>query len=278
MVRIRGGSFAMGSDEFYPEERPVRRVTVGAFWIERHPVTVEEFARFVDAVGYITVAEREPDARDYPDRDPAQLVPGSLVFRRPRGRVPLDDPRAWWEFVPGASWRHPEGPGSDVDARASHPVTHVAYEDATAYAAWAGRALPTEAEWELAARGGLEGARYAWGDAPFPGGRPPANTWQGRFPWENLRIDGYEGTSPWDAFPPNGYGLFDMTGNVWEWTCDRYDRPSGEVDAFPRHVIKGGSHLCAPDYSLRYRPAARQGETIDTSTSDIGFRCVLRRG
>jgi formylglycine-generating enzyme required for sulfatase activity len=230
----------------------------------------------VSATGHVTVAERVPDPRDYPARDPALLVPGSLVFRRPRGRVSLEDPRAWWEFVPGAGWRHPEGPGSDVETRAHHPVTHVAHEDAAAYAAWAGQALPTEAEWELAARGGLEGARYAWGDEPFPGGRPMANTWQGNFPWENLLIDGYEGTSPWSAFPPNGYGLYDMTGNVWEWTCDSYDRPTGEEDSFPRHVIKGGSHLCAPNYSLRYRPAARQGETIDTSASHIGFRCVRR--
>jgi len=254
----------------------VRQVTVGAFWIEKHPVTVEQFERFVSATGHVTVAERVPDPRDYPARDPALLVAGSLVFRRPRGRVSLEDPRAWWEFVPGASWRHPEGPGSDVETRARHPVTHVAHEDAAAYAAWAERALPTEAEWELAARGGLEGARYAWGDELFPDGRPMANTWQGHFPWENLLIDGYEGTSPWSAFPANGYGLFDMTGNVWEWTCDPYDRPMDEEDAFPRHVIKGGSHLCAPNYSLRYRPAARQGETIDTSASDIGFRCVRR--
>jgi formylglycine-generating enzyme required for sulfatase activity len=282
MVWIDAGSWMMGSEEFYPEERPVRRVEVGGFWIEPHPVTVAEFRRFVKATGHVTVAERAPDAADYPGADPKLLVPGSLVFRPTRGPVDLRDHRAWWAYVPGADWRRPEGPASDVYSRARHPVTHVAYADAEAYAAWAGRALPTEAEWEYAARGGLEGARYAWGDEPFPGGKPLANTWQGEFPWQNLRVDGYVGTSPWTAFPPNGYGLYDMTGNVWEWTCDRFDGTDSESccssgdDAYPRHVIKGGSHLCAPNYCLRYRPAARQSETIETSTCHIGFRCVVR--
>jgi formylglycine-generating enzyme len=245
------------------------------FWLDPHPVTVAEFRRFVQETGHLTVAERPPSAADYPDADPALLVPGSLVFQRAYGPVDLGDPRAWWAYVPGADWRHPEGPGSDVHSRGRHPVTHVAYADAAAYAAWAGRSLPTEAEWEFAARGGLEGARYAWGDEAFPRGKAMANTWQGEFPWQNLHIDGYEGTSPWGAFEPNGYGLYDMTGNVWEWTCDRY-APADADGAFPRHVIKGGSYLCAPNYSLRYRPAARQGETIDSSTCHIGFRCVLR--
>jgi formylglycine-generating enzyme required for sulfatase activity len=284
MTWVPGGTFAMGSEDFYPEERPVRRAALAGFWIDRHPVTVTEFRRFVRETGHVTVAERAPDRADYPAADPALLVPGSLVFRRPPGRVTLRDPRAWWEYVPGAQWRRPEGPGSDVYMRARHPVTHVALADAEAYATWAGRALPTEAEWEYAARGGLAGARFAWGDEMFPEGRPMANTWQGEFPWQNLRIDGYEGTSPVGAFPANGYGLHDMIGNVWEWTCDPYADPlpepccgpGGEVDAFPRHVIKGGSHLCAPNYCLRYRPAARQGETIDTSTCHIGFRCVVR--
>jgi sulfatase modifying factor 1 len=278
MVWIRGGSFLMGSDDFYSEERPVRPVQTSGFWIDPHPVTVAEFRNFVKATGHVTVAERPPAPADYPDADPALLVPGSLVFQRPRGPVDLSDHRAWWAYVAGADWRRPEGPGSDVYSRARHPVTHVAYADAEAYAAWAGRSLPTEVEWEYAACGGLEGARYAWGDDAFPGGHAMANTWQGEFPWQNLRIDGYEGTSPWGAFPPNGYGLYDMTGNVWEWTCDRYRSAGADDsgDAFPRHVIKGGSHLCAPNYSLRYRPAARQGETIDTSTCHIGFRCVLR--
>jgi sulfatase modifying factor 1 len=253
----------------------VRRVELDGFWIDRRPVTVEAFRRFVADTGYVTVAERDPDPADYPRIDPAVLVAGSLVFRRSRGRVALDDPRAWWAYVPGADWQHPEGPGSDVHARCDHPVTHIAYADAEAYARWAARALPTEAEWEYAARGGLEGARYAWGDDAFPDGRAMANTWQGEFPWQNLRIDGYEGTSPVGRFPANGYGLLDMTGNVWEWTCDPF-APGGEADAFEHHVIKGGSHLCAPNYSLRYRPAAREGRTVDTSACDIGFRCVLR--
>jgi formylglycine-generating enzyme required for sulfatase activity len=282
MVWIDGGSFAMGSDDFYPEERPVRRVEVGGFWIDPQPVTVAQFRRFVKATGHVTVAERPPDPADYPGADPALLVPGSLVFQPTRGPVELDDTRAWWAYVPGANWNRPEGPSSDVYSRARHPVTHVAYDDAVAYAAWAGRSLPTEAEWEYAARGGIEGARFAWGDDEFPHGKPMANTWQGQFPWQNLRLDGYVGTSPCGAFPANGYGLSDMIGNVWEWTCDRFDgitrccAPGGE--AFPRNVIKGGSHLCAPNYCLRYRPAARQGETIETSTSHIGFRCVVRPG
>ena len=277
MVWISGGSFLMGSDEFYPEERPVRRVEVGDFWIDPHPVTVAEFRAFVKATGHVTVAERAPEAADYPGADPSLLVPGSLVFRPTRGPVDLDDHHAWWAYVPGAKWSRPEGPASDVYSRARHPVTHVAYDDAVAYAAWAGRALPTEAEWEYAARGGLEGARFAWGDSEFPDGQVMANTWLGEFPWQN-----YRGTSRCGAFPPNGYGLYDMTGNVWEWTCDGYhdEEPAGccapGPDGFPRHVIKGGSHLCAPNYCLRYRPAARQAETIETSTSHIGFRCVVR--
>ena len=284
MQWIPSGSFLMGSEDFYPEERPVRRVDVAGFWMDERPVTVAQFRRFIKATGYVTVAERPPDPADFPDADSAQLVPGSLVFQRARGPVDLRDFRNWWAYVPGACWSRPEGPGSDTYTRARHPVTQVAYEDAAAYAEWAGRALPTEAEWEYAARGGLEGAAFAWGDDPFPGGRPMANTWQGEFPWENLLADGFEGTSPPGAFPPNGYGLLDMTGNVWEWTTDLFGAAETAAaccgpatdDGLVRRVIKGGSHLCAPSYCLRYRPAARQGESVDTSTSHIGFRCVLR--
>ncbi len=286
MVSIPGGEFAMGSDDFYPEEAPVRRVGVEAFWIDERPVTVGEFRRFVKATGYVTVAERPPEPSEYPDVDPAALVPGSLVFRPTRGPVDLREVRNWWAYVPGASWARPEGPASDTYTRGRHPVTQVAYEDALAYAAWAGKALATEAEWEYAARGGLEGAAYAWGDDFAPEGRQMANTWQGEFPWQNLLEDGYAGTSPAGSFPPNGYGLYDMTGNTWEWTCSEPDAdgaaarpccvPSEPGGQIPRRVIKGGSHLCAPSYCLRYRPAARQFEEIDTSTTHIGFRCVVR--
>jgi formylglycine-generating enzyme required for sulfatase activity len=286
MTWLPGGEFAMGSRDFYPEEGPVRRVGVEGFWVDERPVTVAEFRRFVKATGYVTMAERPPDPADYPGADPASLVPGSLVFQRSRGPVDLRDVTNWWAYVPGATWQRPEGPASDTYTRGRHPVTQVAHEDAVAYATWAGKALPTEAEWEFAARGGLDGAVFAWGDEFAPGGRPMANTWQGEFPWQNLLHDGYAGTSPVGVFPPNGYGLHDMTGNVWDWTCDAASanepaqRPCcgpAEPDAhIPRRVIKGGSHLCAPNYCLRYRPAARQFEAVDTSTSHIGFRCVVR--
>jgi formylglycine-generating enzyme required for sulfatase activity len=285
MARIAGGEFRMGSEDFYPEERPVRRVAVEGFWIDRHPVTVTEFRRFVKATGHVTVAERPLDPELYPDADPARLVPGSLVFRPTRGPVDLRDFRNWWHYVPGATWQRPEGPASDTYTRGRHPVTQVAYEDAAAYAAWAGKALPTEAEWEYAARGGLDGAVFAWGDEFAPGGRMMANTWQGEFPWQNLLADGYAGTSPVGAFPANGYGLHDMAGNVWEWTCDLAGDGRaaaapccgpGAAGAIPRRVIKGGSHLCAPNYCLRYRPAARQFEAVDTATGHLGFRCVVR--
>ncbi|MDQ3778793.1 MAG: formylglycine-generating enzyme family protein [Actinomycetota bacterium] len=289
MVWIPGGTFAMGSDGFYPEERPVHDASVRGFWIDEHPVTVAEFGRFVAATAYVTVAERPPDPALYPGVAREQLVPGSLVFRRSPGPVPTDDVGRWWAWVPGASWRCPEGPASSVDGREAHPVTHVAYEDAEAYARWAGKDLPTESEWEFAARGGLDAAVYAWGDAFAPRGELLANTWQGEFPWQNLLLDGYEGTSPVRAFRPNGYGLFDVTGNVWEWTVDPWrlhQAPAGKgccgpgrdraAPAIPRRVTKGGSHLCAPNYCRRYRPAARQGQSVDTSTSHIGFRCVRR--
>jgi sulfatase modifying factor 1 len=304
MAWVPGGTFAMGAEGFYPEEQPVRRVAVDGFWMDEHPVTVGEFRRFVKATDYVTVAERPIDPAQYPGADPALLVPGSLVFRRTRGPVDLRDYRNWWTYVSGACWRRPEGPGSDTSTRGRHPVVHVAYEDAEAYATWVGKTLPSEAEWEFAARGGLDGATYAWGDEFAPEGRIMANTWQGEFPWQNLRLDGYDGTSPVAVFPPNGYGLYDVTGNVWEWTGDYYapghepppDKAccvprnprvssaehsynAGQPDAHvPRRVTKGGSHLCAPSYCLRYRPAARQPQAIDTSAGHIGFRCIVRTG
>jgi formylglycine-generating enzyme required for sulfatase activity len=286
MIWIPGGTFLMGSNAFYREERPVRPETTAGFWIDRHPVTNAQFRRFVEATGYVTFSERTPTREMYPDAAEEFLVPGSLVFVKPPRPVSLRDHRAWWAYVPGANWRHPNGPNSSIAQRDNHPVVHVNYEDAQAYAAWAGKALPSEVEWEFAARGGLDGAAYAWGDAANPDGRYLANTWQGRFPFENLAEDGFEGTSPVDAFPPNGYGLHDVCGNVWEWTVTPY-APAGDAEKSCCHrespdprkmlrVVKGGSHLCAPNYCLRARPAARQGETIDSSTSHIGFRCVMR--
>ena len=304
---IPGGTFTLGSLDFYPEEAPLRRVAVDGFWIDETPVTNRDFARFVAATGHVTIAEVAPDPRDYPGMDPALAVPGSLVFTPPPGPVPLDRPDLWWRFVPGADWRHPYGPQGDLDALDlwDHPVVQVAWADAAAYAKWAGKALPTEAEHEVAARGGLEGKPYAWGDALAPDGRMMAKYWQGRFPHENTAEDGWAHTSPVRSFPPNGYGLFDMIGNVWEWTQDwwedrprqpRKNRPGacctvsnprggtlwGSYDPalhnvkIGRKVLKGGSHLCAVNYCQRYRPAARHPEMIDTSTTHIGFRCVKR--
>jgi sulfatase modifying factor 1 len=306
MVHVPIGRFRMGSAAFYPEEAPVREVEVGAFTIDRGPVTVDEFARFIEETGYVTVAERAPDPADYPDADPALLCPGSAVFHPTRGPVPLDDPTRWWAYVPGANWQHPWGPSSDNAERGGHPVTHVAFEDADAYAQWANKQLPSEAEWEYAARGGLDCAVFAWGDEPQPDGELMANVWQGEFPWRNTGAKGWRGTSPVGLFPANGFGLQDVTGNVWEWTSDYYsaegpgsdsppsacckpspnpriDTPAASYDhgvpgaSIPRRVIKGGSHLCAASYCLRYRPAARQPEAVDTSTSHIGFRCIIRK-
>jgi len=297
MAWVPGGTVTLGSDAFYPEERPARRVAVDGFWVDTRPVTVAEFSAFVAATGHVTLAERSPDPAQYPGADPALLVAGSLVFTPTAGPVALDDHRAWWRFVPGASWRCPEGPGSDAAGRGDHPVVHVGHEDAAAYATWAGKALPTEAEWERAARGGLEGATYCWGEEPDASAR--ANVWRGRFPDAHDAADPWPRTSPVGSFAANGFGLFVMAGNVWEWTDDyfalaaaaapgaccapRNPRVTAPVAAsftpgepVPRRVIKGGSHLCSPDYCLRYRPAARQGEAIDTSTSHIGFRCVRR--
>jgi len=302
MAWVPGGSFLMGSAGFYPEERPVRRVDVDGFWMDECPVTVAEYGRFVASTNYVTVAERPLDPAEYPEAEPALLEPGSLVFCQPGGPVDLRDPAGWWRYLPGTQWRHPRGPGSTARGLGRHPVTHVAAEDAEAYAAWAGKELPSEAEWEFAARGGLDGAVFAWGDEFEPDGSAMANTWRGEFPWQNRAPGGRAGTSPAGSYPPNGYGLSDMTGNVWEWTSDYFTRqPAQQADRgccaprnprvtsaeaslvtgepgahIPRRVIKGGSHLCAPNYCLRYRPAARQGEAVDTSTAHLGFRCIVR--
>src|SRR3954447_4369948 len=228
MAWVPDGTFAMGSADFYPEEQPVHHVAVDGFWMDRHPVTVRDFRRFIAATGYVTVAERPLDPADFPGADPEALVPGSLVFRASDGPVDIRNWANWWTYVPGAKWSRPEGPESGVQGRHRHPVVQVAPEDAEAYAAWAGKALPTEAEWERAARGGLDGAAFAWGDEFAPAGRMMANTWQGEFPWQNLRTDGYEGTSPVGVFPPNGHGLYDVCGNVWEWTCEPWSAHPGE--------------------------------------------------
>jgi formylglycine-generating enzyme required for sulfatase activity len=286
MAWIPDGTFRMGSEDFYPEEAPVREVSVEGFWIDEHLVTAAEYRGFVRETGYVTVAERPLDPADYPDADAELLVPGSLVFQKAAGPVPLNDVRAWWAYTPGAYWKKPGGPGTTINGRDRHPVVQIAYEDAEMYASWAGKELPSEAEWEYAARGGLDGANFTWGLDEFPDGKLMANTWQGEFPWQNLKAGGFEGTSPVRSFPPNAFGLYDMAGNVWEWTSDWFSGPSASPpccapaplpgESFPRKVIKGGSHLCAPNYCLRYRPAARQGEMIDTATGHIGFRCIVR--
>jgi formylglycine-generating enzyme required for sulfatase activity len=289
----------MGSDDHYPEEAPAHQVTVDGFWIDRHAVTNAEYARFVRKAGHLTLAERPADPADYPGARPELLVPASTVFRNPGHRVDLGDPYDWWTDVPGADWRHPQGPASSARKRPDHPVVQVAWDDVAAYAAWAGKQLPSEAEWELACRGGLDAATYAWGGELTPGGRWMANTWQGEFPIQNLALDGYAGTAPVGRYPPNGNGLFDMVGNVWEWTSDWYQahaeaargcctpanprggdrersRDPGDAATIPRRVMKGGSHLCAPNYCRRYRPAARMAQPVDTGTSHLGFRCIIR--
>lgn len=307
MVWIPGGEFTMGSDVHYPEEAPAHRVRVDPFQMDEHPVTNEEFVLFVQETGHVTFAEIPPDPKDYPGALPEMLRAGSLVFVKPPGPVDRSHCDQWWTYIFGADWRHPTGPSSSIEGKERHPVVHVTYGDAAAYAKWAGKELPTEAEWEFAARGGLANAEFAWGDEFEPGGRMMANTWQGAFPWQNLVSDGYEGTSPVGSFPPNGYGLSDMIGNVWEWTSDWYSskhevhlgkdgqpkaccvphNPRGAAEngsrdpampaiQIPRKVLKGGSHLCAPNYCRRYRPAARFPEPVDTSTCHVGFRCIVR--
>lgn len=301
MVKVPGGVFRMGSDHHYAEERPAHAVSVDTFHIDPYPVTNRQFARFVCDTGYVTMAEQPADPEDYPGAEPALLAPASLVFVAPPGPVDLDNHLQWWRYIQGADWRHPQGPQSSIEGLDEHPVVHIAYDDALAYALWAGKELPTEAEWEYAARGGCEVGEFAWGSELMPEGRHMANIWQGEFPWQNLATDGFAGTSPVGHFPPNAIGLFDMIGNVWEWTSDWYQphgaladkpcctrqnprggSPEGSVDptwraAIPRRVMKGGSHLCAPDYCRRYRPAARMAQPTDTSTSHVGFRCIRRQ-
>jgi formylglycine-generating enzyme len=300
MVWCSGGVFTMGSNRHLPEEAPAHCVRVSGFWIDQTTVTNEHFARFVRATGYLTVAERSRDPARFPFASPAALVPGSYVFGRPSITVDLHNFRNWWRWAAGACWRCPEGPGSSLSGRLDHPVVQLAFEDALAYARWAGKELPTEAEWEFAARAGLEGAEFAWGEQAEPAGKPLANTWQGDFPVQNLCTDGYAGTAPVRAYPPSAYGLYEMIGNVWEWTADWY-RPNHGADAsatcamnprgprrehsfdphithaqVPRKVVKGGSYLSSASHGRRYRPAARAAQTVDTAATDIGFRCVLR--
>lgn len=295
MVRLAGGTFVMGSDRHYAEEAPARPVTVEPFFIDIRPVSNRDFAAFVAATGYVTLAERTPDPETLPGVDPARLKPGALTFARPR--TPPRDLQwpSWWAYTPGAHWRKPEGGPSVFAGRLDHPVVCVAYEDAQAYARWAGKRLPSEAQWEYAARGGLDGADYAWGDAFMPDGRRLANIWaqngSASFPMDDgprKRVR----TTACGAFPANGHGLYDMIGNVWEWTSDWFTGDHAAVKAgcchppqtafdpalpgiaIPRRVVKGGSFLCAPEYCARYRPAARQPQMIDTAAVHIGFRCV----
>ena len=285
MVSVPAGEFIMGTDDprSVPNERPARRVKVDAFLIDPTPVTNAQFRAFVEATGYITTAERTVDWEELkkqvppgtPRPEPEKLRPGSLVFTPPTHGVQLDNLANWWTWTPGACWTHPQGPGSSIDGKDDHPVVHVSWDDAAAYAKWAGKRLPTEAEWEYAARGGAKrNTRYWWGDDFMRDGRFMANTFTGHFPQQNTSEDGYAGTSPVRAFPANGYGLFDMGGNVWNWTADRYrDSPDGRPDEF-RHVTKGGSFLCHPEYCESYRPSARRGVPGDTAMSHIGFRCA----
>lgn len=300
---VPSATFSMGSDRFYPEEAPVRRISLDAFWMDETPVTNRQFSQFVEATGHRSSAEIAPDPKDYPGMDPSMAKPGSLLFQPTKGPVNLQDFTQWWEFSFGTDWRHPHGPKTSLDGLEDHPVVHVTHADAEAYARWAGKSLPTEAEWELAARSGLDGADYAWGDELAPDGKMLANYWQGAFPFNNSLEDGFERTSPVRTYAPNAYGLFDMIGNIWEWTDDWYGQhqakskangsccvpanprggsrqdsfdPGAPFDRIGRKVLKGGSHLCAPNYCQRYRPAARHAQAIDSSASHIGFRCIIR--
>ena len=271
MALIPGGVYQLGSERFYPEEKPIRQAEISPFFIDLTPVTNAEFRRFVDTTGHVTVSERPPDPELYPDLSPEEQTPESVVFMPPPSKVDRNQPLSWWALIPGADWRHPQGPESDIDGLDDHPVVHVAYDDAIAYANWSDKRLPSADEWEVAARGGLSNKDYAWGNEMTPNGKWMANIWQGPFPWENQLLDGWFWTSPVGSFPANGYGLFDVCGNVWEWSSTIYPVPEGEQE---RRVIKGGSYLCADNYCHRYRPSAFQGQTLDTATCHMGFRCA----
>ena len=300
MVWIPGGSFMMGSNNHYEEEAPAHKVTVDGFWMDKYELTNAEFKKFVDETGYITFCEKPPNPEDYPGALPEMLVPASVVFLKPDHAVSRDNVYNWWTYIPGANWKHPFGPDSTIEGKGNFPVVQLVYEDVEAYAKWAGKEIPTEAEWEFAARGGLEEKEYAWGDEMYPDEKAMANTWQGEFPYENTLADGFELIAPVGSFPPNGYGLYDIIGNVWEWTSDWYQQhnkfknsccseinPRIESKEFsfdprtpdiviPRKVMKGGSYLCAPSYCRRYRPAARMAQPIDTSTCHLGCRLIVR--
>ena len=291
MVWIPSGKFIMGAEGGQSDEMPLHEVSIDGFWMDRTEVSNEQFDRFVRATGYQTIAERKPDPKDFPGVPPENLVAGSVVFNPPPGDVPLDNHMVWWEYRAGANWRHPEGPESNLKGREKYPVVHVCWFDAVAYAGWAGKRLPNEAEWEYAARGGLEKKPYAWGDEQVPGGKWMANIWQGRFPNENKVADGFRLTAPVASFPPNGYGLYDMAGNVWEWCADWYrgdyyakspsKNPRGPDDSFDpnepgvaKRIMRGGSFLCSDLYCTGYRPSARMKSSPDTGLQHTGFRCV----
>ncbi|MBK5110825.1 MAG: formylglycine-generating enzyme family protein [Thermoleophilia bacterium] len=299
MKWIPEGTFEMGSERHYSEEAPVGPVSVSGFWMDETAVTNAEFARFVGETGHVTTAEKAPDPAMYPGADPSLLVPGSITFAKPPGPVDLSNPLAWWAWTPGANWRHPWGPQSDLEGKDDHPVTQVTFEDADAYARWAGKSLPTEAKWERAARGGLEGAEFSWGEDLAPDGEERMNRWIGEFPWKFKPRPGgprRPGTVPVRSFPANSYGLFEVTANTWEWTDTWFSTDHGEpaksccapvdplgpgaeasrdpASGIPRKVLKGGSFLCAENYCSRYRPAARIPETVESSTCHVSFRCV----
>jgi sulfatase modifying factor 1 len=291
MVWVPGGTFWMGADDpSITDANPVHEVTVAGFWMDRTEVTNRQFAKFVKATAYMTVAERKPDPKDFPGAPPEKLVPGSIVFTPPVGRVSLDDPLVWWRYIPGANWRHPEGPSSTIEGKDDHPVVQICWYDAVAYANWAGKRLPTEAEWEYAARGKLARTRYVWGDELRPRGKPQANIWEGHFPDQNSGDDGFLRTAPVGFFPPNSRGLFDMAGNVWEWCADWYrpayemnshENPNGPTSSYdpnepnvPKRVQRGGSFLCSDTYCTRYLPGARGMGAPDSAASHLGLRCV----